>query len=537
MKKSSSNNHHFKYPTYDEQGPLFNIFLQQTDIFFNRDLFISDLLQIVKKSMHAQACSVRMVEGDRLSSGVALGYKSKSLRRESLPIDRRVKSWIQKREPWIFQDIENDQYIPKKRKNWWLSEGFKSCGIIPLINDDGPVIGILSVFYRRSKFLGADKLKRLFGLGEMFAYMLNNSVLDDDVNELKYLIQSVVEFTTDSIFVTDQLGKVLYVSKQALRLFRRKNYSLQGKEIFHIDRSKKSELETAFQKIQNRSVLINYEVPVQLSHGKLLQLELSISRLPLHGGKKREVLMWIFRDKTSLFQAKKKLIHKKKELEEFVYSVSHDLKSPIVSVQGYASLLKEEAYDGFSESNKHYFNRLVANIELMQKMIQDLLELSRVGKIDTETSEEFIGKIVKEAVEEFRYQIENKKIKVILPERLPRVVCHSKNLKLVFTNLISNAIKFHGNGKQTVIEIGVKRRSDEFEFFVKDNGVGILESEQEQIFNAFYRSKQMEHVEGTGIGLAVTKKIVEDHGGQINVESKVGQGTVFHFTLPKVNST
>jgi len=259
--------------------------------------------------------------------------------------------------------------------------------------------------------------------------------------------------------------------------------------------------------------------------------------LPLHGNKKREILLWIFRDKTSLSLAEKRLIHKKKELEEFVYSVSHDLKSPIVSVQGYASLLKEEVYNDFSNTNKHYFDRLVANIELMEKMIQDLLELSRVGKVDTETSNEFIGKIVKEAVDEFRYQIENKKIKMILPERFPRIVCHSKNLKLVFTNLISNAIKFHSNGKQPVIEIGVRRRSDEFEFFVRDNGVGIPVSEQEEIFHAFYRAKQMEHVEGTGIGLAVAKKIVEDHGGQIYVESKLGQGTIFHFTLPKVNNS
>ncbi|MCH8126169.1 hypothetical protein IIC38_09425 [candidate division KSB1 bacterium] len=537
MKKpTQSSNQYSELSTLEEQGPLFNVFLQQTDIFFNRDLFMSDLLEIVKKSMQARACSVRMVEEDKLTSGVALGYKNLSLRRENLPIDRRIRSWLPKREPWIFQDIEKDPNIPKSRKKLWLDEGFKSCAIIPLMNRDRPVIGILSVFYNRTNSIGTVRQNKLLSLGDFFAYMLYNSVLDEDIKELKRLIQSVVEFTTDSIFVTDKLGKILYASKQAIQLFRRKIYSLIGSDIFQLDRSKESMLELAIQKVRNKGLLINYEIPIQLSPKRILQLELSISSLPLHGSKKREILLWIFRDKTSLFLAEKRLIQKKKELEEFVYSVSHDLKSPIVSVLGYASLLKQEVYKNFSNTNKHYFDRLVANIELMEKMIQDLLELSRVGKVDTETSNESIGKIVKEAVEEFRYQIENKKIKLILPDRFPKIVCHSKNLKLVFTNLISNAIKFHGNGKQAVIEIGVKRRSGEFEFFVKDNGVGIPVSDQEEIFNAFYRTKQMEHVEGTGIGLAVTKKIIEDHGGQIYVESKPGQGTIFHFTLPKVNN-
>ena len=209
MKKSSSSINQFsKYPSLEKQGPLFNIFLQQTEIFFNRDLFMSDLLEIVKKSMQARACSVRMIEEDKLSPGVDLGYNNLYIRRESIPIDRKIQSWLPKREPWIFQDIENDKSLSKSRKHFWLNEGFKSGVIIPLKNEDGPIIGILSVFYNRPNFIGANKIRRLISLGDMFAYMLINSVLDEDIKELKHLIQSVVEFTTDSIFVTDQLGKI-----------------------------------------------------------------------------------------------------------------------------------------------------------------------------------------------------------------------------------------------------------------------------------------------------------------------------------------
>ena len=106
------------------------------------------------------------------------------------------------------------------------------------MNGDRPVIGILSVFYNRTNSIGTIKQNKLLSLGDFFAYMLYNSVLDEDIKELKRLIQSVVEFTTDSIFVTDKLGKILYASKQAIRLFRRKIYSLIGSDIFQLDRLK-----------------------------------------------------------------------------------------------------------------------------------------------------------------------------------------------------------------------------------------------------------------------------------------------------------
>ena len=171
QKPTQSSNQYSELYTLEEQGPLFNVFLQQTDIFFNRDLFMSDLLEIVKKSMQARACSVRMVEEDKLTSGVALGYKNLSLRRENLTIDRRIRSWLPKREPWIFQDIEKDPNIPKSRKKLWLDEGFKSCAIIPLMNRDRPVLGILSVFYNRTKSIGTVRHNKYLGLVYFFVLL------------------------------------------------------------------------------------------------------------------------------------------------------------------------------------------------------------------------------------------------------------------------------------------------------------------------------------------------------------------------------
>ena len=519
---------------YEEKGPLFNIFLQQTELFFHRDLFISDVLSIVKNSMQAQVCCVRLLEENRLSPGVSLGYHNLTSRNAIIPDNVKVREWMQKKELLIVPNLDHANNIPGRIRKQWLKEGFKSCLAMPLFYRGGPAIGILAAFYTRPIRRRTVKSQKLVSLGEMFAFMLHNTVLDEDILELKQLIKNVVEFTTDSIIVTDQLGKILYASRQAQRLFRRKSLSLAGEYIFYLDRSKQPVFEDAFKKVNRRQSLVSFELSVQISQGRRLYLEASVARLPVRR-RRREILLWLFKDKTSLYLAEKNLDQKKKELEEFVYSVSHDLKSPIVSAQGYASLLREEAYDGLMNTHKHYFERIVANIEQMERAIQELLELSRAGKVDTEMSRQPLGKIVKEALEDFQYQIEDKKVRVVLPDRLPRLECHTRNMKLVFSNLMSNAIKFLGDQKKPVLEIGLKRRLSEYEFFVKDNGIGIAENEQDRIFNAFYRSNQIKNVEGTGIGLAVAKKIVEEQGGHIRVESNPGKGSIFYFSLPRAN--
>jgi light-regulated signal transduction histidine kinase (bacteriophytochrome) len=251
---------------------------------------------------------------------------------------------------------------------------------------------------------------------------------------------------------------------------------------------------------------------------------------------KRQIYLWLIRDMTSLKNAEIELNQKKEELEDFVYSVSHDLKSPIVSVQGYSALLKEDLYKNFDDTHKHYFDRVINNINLMQKMIQDLLELSRIGKLEKNITTESSNDIIKDALDEFYYQIEKRKIKIVLPKRFPRIKCNRKSLTLVFTNLISNAIKFMGNQKKPVIELGFIRKSEKNIFFVKDNGIGLDVKEADKIFNVFYRSQELKDVEGTGIGLTVAKKVIKYHNGKIWVDSKPTKGSTFYFSLPKIIS-
>lgn len=512
--------------------PLFNVFLQQIEVFTRQDLFLQDLLKILKESIHAAACSIRFIEEDRLSSGVSIGYQEESKRNHSILIDKRNREILKSSEPLIIADIPNSDELPSRRKQRYMKEGFKSGAFFPLSVEDGKSFGLLSLYFKRPNAIGEARVQILQIFARMFAYLLHKSILYEDVQELKQLVESVVKFTADAIILTDELGKILYVSKQVARVLRKRAQSLLGNYIFQFDSPDNPHFETALKKARRKRAGINFSSEVKLASGRKLFLHTSMVRLNLYRTK-RDIFMWLIQDMTSLRQAELELNWKKSELEDFVYSVSHDLKTPIVSIQGYAALLKQDLYKKLNETHRHYFDRMLNNTNLMQKMIQDLLELSRIGKLNHEITTESFGSILDEALEEFSYQIEKRKIKIIKPKRFPRVRCNRKSMGVVLGNLISNAIKFSKKEVKTVIEFGSIRKQTELVFFVADNGIGLTESEKEKIFNVFYRTQESSGIEGTGIGLTFVKKIIQYHDGKVWVESEPGKGSTFYFSLPK----
>ncbi|HDL18119.1 MAG TPA: GHKL domain-containing protein [Bacteroidetes bacterium] len=512
--------------------PLFNVFLQQIEVFTRQDLFLRDLLKILKDSIRAAACSIRFIEEDRLSIGVSIGYQDESKRNHTILIDKKNREILNSSEPLIIPDITDTDKLPKRRKQRYKKEGFRCCAFIPLFVGNRKSIGILSLYFNRPYAIGEARVQILQIFAKMFAYLLHKSILYEDVQELKQLVESVVNFTTDAIILTDELGKILYVSKQVAAVLRKRNQSLIGNYVFQFDSPDTPHFEAALKKARRRRTGIDFSSEVKLAGGRKLFLHTSMVRLNLYRTK-RDIFMWLMQDMTSLQQAELELDRKKGELEDFVYSVSHDLKTPIVSIQGYAALLKQDLYKKLNDTHRHYFDRMLNNTNLMQKMIQDLLELSRIGKLNHEITTESFGSILDEALEEFSYQIEKRKIKIIKLKRFPRVRCNRKNMSVVLGNLIGNAIKFSRKEVKTVIEFGSIRKKTELVFFVKDNGIGLTESESEKIFNVFYRTQESSGVEGTGIGLTFVKKIIQYQDGKVWVESEPGKGSTFYFSLPK----
>lgn len=223
---------------------------------------------------------------------------------------------------------------------------------------------------------------------------------------------------------------------------------------------------------------------------------------------------------------------KNAELERFTYTVSHDLKSPLVTITGFLGFLERDAVAGNIEKVKSSSRRISSAAKKMEQLLSDLLELSRIGRLMNPAENLPFAEIVAEALERVRGRMEANQVRVTVQGDLP--VVHGDRVRLVevVQNLLDNAAKFSGGRSDAQVEVGLAG-TDEYHLpilFVCDNGIGIAPQYHERIFGLF--NKLNPDIEGTGIGLTLVKRIIEVHGGRIWVESEPDKGTSFYFTLP-----
>lgn len=225
------------------------------------------------------------------------------------------------------------------------------------------------------------------------------------------------------------------------------------------------------------------------------------------------------------------LREKNAELDAFVYSVSHDLKAPLVTIQGMAGLLLEDCAATLGAVGTHYVARIRSNIEQMERLIADLLALSRVGREGRSPERVSLAECVDVVLAELAEPIRTRGVKVTCGD-LATVWAVRTQIEQVVANLVSNAVKYMGDTASPTIEIATTDAGEFVECSVRDNGVGIAPAHHEKIFEIFQRLKEVE-AEGTGVGLAIVKKIVDGVGGRVWVESEPGRGSTFRFTWPK----
>jgi len=224
---------------------------------------------------------------------------------------------------------------------------------------------------------------------------------------------------------------------------------------------------------------------------------------------------------------------KNTELEHFIYTVSHDLKAPLVTMKGFLGYLEQDAVSGNVERIKGDTHRISNAVEKMQGLLGDLLELSRIGRFINPPVKIPFAELASEAISLVEGQIQERGVRVELQPDMPAVYGDKLRLLEVLQNLLDNAVKYMGDQAHPHIEIGNHKKdadSDLSIFFVKDNGMGIAPEYQEKVFGLF--NKLDARSEGTGVGLALVKRIIEMHGGRVWIESELEQGSVFYFTLP-----
>ncbi len=291
----------------------------------------------------------------------------------------------------------------------------------------------------------------------------------------------------------------------------------------------------------DQETLSELDVPVKLDREVIAVINVENERVnAFNNWDKRllEILAQHIASAIAIIQQKEKLQislnelkRSNRELDDYTYVVSHDLKAPLRSITAFSKFLLDDYSNKLDETGKEYLMRIIDASTRMDGLIKDLLVLSRVGRKYTEAEMVDLNELVDQIKLDFEAQPGDSGVEVVVCE-LPRIRTQKVWMRQLFTNLIVNGLKFNKSPTPRV-EVSCVEREGDFLFSVRDNGIGIKEKDQKRLFKLFLRLHTQDEYSGTGAGLAICRKIVESLGGEIWVESRVGEGSTFYFTYPK----
>ncbi|MCK5082348.1 MAG: HAMP domain-containing protein, partial [Candidatus Omnitrophica bacterium] len=238
--------------------------------------------------------------------------------------------------------------------------------------------------------------------------------------------------------------------------------------------------------------------------------------------------------KAELEEQHKLLEEANRELDSFTHTVSHDLQAPLRGVSSFATFLEEDYKDKLDGEAVGYLKEIREGTARMSNLIQDLLALSRISRIKNPFEEVDISELIEVVRKRIEFDINKHKVDLKIHQGMPTIVCDRIKLTEVFLNLINNAIKFSSKQETPpVVEVRYHDDDECHKFSVKDNGIGIDPKYHDQIFGIFKRLHSTDEFEGSGAGLSIVKKVIDDHKGRVWIESEAGKGTTFLFTIPK----
>jgi len=222
-----------------------------------------------------------------------------------------------------------------------------------------------------------------------------------------------------------------------------------------------------------------------------------------------------------------------RQLESFTYSVSHDLRAPLRAIGGFTDMLRRNAGPNFDPESRKLLDRVAVNVDKMNALIDDLLEYSRVGHANLTATPFSMENLVREVTSELRDRYPRSEVRIA---PLARVTADRALMRQALVHLIGNALKFSARREVPRVEIGQTVHEDKVVFYVRDNGAGFDMRYADRLFGVFQRLHRSDEFEGTGVGLAVVRQVMERHGGCVWAEAALDQGATFHFTLPSAGN-
>lgn len=468
---------------------------------------------------------------------VARGLRSPEFLTGVAPIgtERRNASRIvfETKEPYICVDIRKN---PIYKNRSMEREGVISTAAAPVLSKNR-VLGIMVVGSRRPHRFRNREIKLLMAFGSQLGAALENAELYQEVNKSKVYIENLVESAADLIMTTDLDDRILTWNRGAEVLFGYSKDEAIGQHLsILLPPERFHELEEMRAKVQISGALRDLEVRSKRKDGSMIYLSLSVSPIRDWEGKIVAFLR-VARDISEKKRVERRLKELDKMKSDFVSNVSHELRTPLTSIKGSVDNMLDGLTGALNEKQVRYLARIKSNTDRLSRLINDLLDLSRIesGRVEVRPTTLLLTSLAEEVAEQLKPLATEKLIRIELPssDRQVSVWADRDKVTQVLMNLIGNAVKFAPQAGRVTVALE-ENGSDYVRISVADTGPGISPEERNKLFSKFYQIAAIDKQKptGSGLGLAISKALVEMQGGKIWVESEIGVGTTFYFTLP-----
>jgi PAS domain S-box-containing protein len=435
--------------------------------------------------------------------------------------------------PYVSPDVRKDTTF---RNRTMEKQSVISAAYIPIISKKKTVLGTLAVGSRKLRKFSTDKINLLQTFGSQLGMALENAQLYDEVNRGKAYIENLVENAADIILSTDLEDRILTWNRGAEITLGYSKEEVIGKPLsILLPPQRVHELAEMRAKVELCGSLRDIEVESNRKDGASIYLSLSVS--PIADGEGKIVgFLRVAKDVTEKKRYERRLKELDKLKSDFVSNVSHELRTPLTAIKGSVDNMLDGLTGELNEKQSRYLVRIKSNADRLARLINDLLDLSSIeAGIKLKRTNLSLPAVAREVVESLGPVAAEKRISF-------EIKCADTNLTAwadadriaeVLTNLVGNAIKFTSTDGNVTVSLA---RSEDgwVKVSVADTGPGITSEEARRIFDKFYQVSNAEQrkATGTGLGLPIAKALVEMHGGKIWLESKVGKGSIFSFTLP-----
>ncbi len=459
-------------------------------------------------------------------------------------------SFIKK--PVFVSDIETDP-LWNHCNQTALEAGFRSCWSFPIIDSKGEVMGSLGIYLAEKKLPSAEEIKKLERFSYLISVLLEHQRVAQSIQLSDEIYKTVLRATNDAIWDYDMETKLMQWGYSLKKLFghdsENKPYTLSDwlADIHPEDRDRAW---GTFNKVINSDTLHFWEDEYRFKkadgdyayvydRGMIIRDEngngvrMIGAMQDISQRKKSELILKELNE--TLAGRATELESSNAELEKFAYIASHDLKEPLRMISSFLQLFESKYENTIDVKGKEYIRFAVEGAERMKELINDLLDYSRLLKNETEPEWFNPSTEVEEVNRMFDNEINLSNTKISISQ-LPQIYANKNQFLQLMQNLIGNAIKYKSD-VDPVIAISCKTNQSFWEFSVSDNGIGIEKEYQQKVFDMFQRLHGRSKYSGTGIGLAICRKIVELHGGSIHVESDLGKGSRFVFSIRKPKSS